>query len=105
MRRRLETIATVPPPKQLTEPLSLGACTRVVECTCCALSSSNDDENIHNLVLGYSDGTVALFKDDGKNNHHHRVAECEWINTRRSDSNNDEDEFDDDDEFEDQALL
>ena len=103
MRRRLETIATVPPPKQLTEPLSLGACERVVECTCCALSSSND-ENIHNLVLGYSDGTVALFKDNGKNNHHHRVAECEWINRRRSDSNDDNDEFDDD-EFEDHALL
>ena len=69
------------------------------------MSSSNDDENIHNLVLGYSDGTVALFKDDGKNNHHHRVAECEWINRRRSDDNNDDnkDEFDDD-EFDDQEA-
>jgi len=70
-----------------------------VECTCCALSSSNDDENICRLVLGYSDGTVALFKDvnDGKNNRH-RVAECEWINRRRSD-NNDNDEFDDENEY------
>jgi len=69
-----------------------------VECTCCALSSSND-ENICRLVLGYSDGTVALFKDvnDGKNNRH-RVAECEWINRRRSD-NNDNDEFDDENEY------
>ena len=70
-----------------------------MECTCCALSSSNDDENICRLVLGYSDGTVALFKDvnDGKNNRH-RVAECEWINRRRSD-NNDNDEFDDENEY------
>ena len=62
---------------------------------------------IHNLVLGYSDGTVALFKDDGKKNHHHRVAECEWINTKKKKrrNNDEEDEFDDDDEFEDQALL
>ena len=69
-----------------------------MECTCCALSSSND-ENICRLVLGYSDGTVALFKDvnDGKNNRH-RVAECEWINRRRSD-NNDNDEFDDENEY------
>ena len=69
------------------------------------MSSSNDDENIHNLVLGYSDGTVALFKDDGKKNHHHRVAQCEWINRRRSDDNNDynKDEFDDD-EFDDQEA-
>ena len=103
----LKTRGKLEPPRELTKPLSLGAAARVVESTALCLCDDDDDDALEEkkVVVGYSDGTVALFARDEE--------ECEWFARRRkklnafdsfrgSEVEEDEEEDDDDDDDDDE---
>jgi hypothetical protein len=108
----LKTRGKLEPPRELTKPLSLGAAARVVESTALCFC---DDDDASFVVVGYSDGTVALFARDEE--------ECEWFARRRKkvnafdsfreveegggeddDVDEDDDEEDDDDDDEEEKM-